>query len=203
MSENQNRESSNLLKYNDMTSQQLQELLRLDSETPNHEGTDTEETLYIMEVLAERKKDSFTDEKALRSWETFQRDYLDTQDEDDVPNVIPMPSRKRSGVRRWAAAAAAVVLLIGIPITAVALNLGKLWNTDLMWKDGQFSFQTEEPAIPTKDNCEFLQVLSDHGVDPSIVPSRILDRYTLKRITVDKEYEQKAYTATYNKPRKR
>ncbi len=197
MSENQNRESSNLLKYNDMTSQQLQELLRLDSETPNHEGTDTEETLYIMEVLAERKKDSFTDEKALRSWETFQRDYLETQDEEDVPNVIPMPSRKRSGVRRWAAAAAAVILLISIPITAVALSSKKLWNADFVWKNGHFSFQAEDPAIATKDNCEFLQALSDHGVDPSIVPSRILERFDLKEISICEDTEFRSYIAVY------
>ncbi len=197
MSENQNRESSNLSKYNDMTSQQLQELLRLDSETPDNGGMDIEEILYIMEVLAERKKDSFTDEKALRSWETFQRDYLDTQDEEDVPNVIPMPSRKRSGVRRWAAAAAAVVLLIGIPITAVALSSKKLWNADFVWKNGHFSFQAEDPAIATKDNGAFLQALSDHGVDTSVVPSRILERYVLKEIDIHESSEKNWLVAAY------
>ena len=197
MSENCSREGVDFSKYDAMTSQQLQELLRLDSEAPNDGGTDTEEILYIMEVLAERKKDSFTDEKAFESWEVFQRDYLDAEDDEDTPNVVPMPSKKSSRVRRCAAVAAAVVLLISIPITAVALNLGKLWNTDLVWKDGQFSFQTEKPAIATKDNHEFQQALSNHGVDPSIVPSRILDRYDLKKITIDEEYERKVYKATY------
>lgn len=197
MSETQSRESSNLSKYDAMTSQQLQELLRLDSETPNNGGTDTEEILYIMEVLAERKKDSFSEKKALESWESFQRDYLDTQDEEDVPNVIPMPSRKRSWVRRWAAAAAAVVLLIGIPIGVVAMNSGKLWDAKLIWHNGHFCFEKEKPAIPTKDNRVFLQELSDHGMDPSIVPSRILDRYVLKKIDVHESSEKNSLVATY------
>lgn len=196
MSGNQNRESSNLSKYDAMTSQQLQELLRLDSETPNNGGTDTEEILYIMEVLAQRKKDSFTDKKALESWESFQREYLDAED-DEEPNVVPMPSKKTSWARRWAAVAAAVVLLISIPITAVALNWGKLWDAKLVWHDGHFSFETEKPTIPTKDNREFLQVLSDHGVDPSIVPSRILDRYVLKKIDVQESSKKNCLVATY------
>ena len=197
MSETQSRESRKFSKYDAMTTQQLQELLRLDSMAPNNVGTDTEEILYIMEVLAERKKDSFTDEKTLESWETFQRDYLDTQDEEDVPNIIPMPSRKRTGVRRWAAVAAAVILLIGIPIGVVAMNSGKLWDTKLVWHDGHFSFETEKPTIPTKDNCEFLQVLSDHGVDPSIAPSKILDRYNMNKITVHESTEAKRFVVAY------
>lgn len=197
MSENQNRESSNLSKYNSMTSQQLQELLRLDSETPNNGGADTEEILYIMEVLAQRKKDSFTDKKALESWESFQRDYLDAEDEEESSNVVHMPSRKASWARRWVAVAAAVVLLIGIPITAVALNLEKLWNTNLVWKDGQFSFQPEDPAIATKDNCAFLQELSNHSVDASIVPSRIPERYFLEKIAVDEYTNTNVYVAIY------
>lgn len=197
MSENRSREGVDFSKYDAMTTQQLQELLRLDSEAPNNGAADTEEILYIMEVLAERKKDTFSDKKALESWESFQRDYLDAEDEEDVLPVISMPSKKASWVRRWAAVAAAAFLLISIPITAVALNAEKLWNTGLVWKDGQFSFQPEEPAIATKDNHEFQQALSDHGVAPSIVPSRIPERYFLEKVAVDEYTDINIYVATY------
>lgn len=206
MSETQNRESSNLSKYNSMTSQQLQELLRLDSETPNNGGTDTEEILYIMEVLAQRKKDSFTDKKALESWESFQRDYLDAEDEEETSNVVPMPSRKASWARRWAAAAAVIVLLLGIPITASAVNWKEMWNAVVVWAGETFSFKVEDPSeandpattgISTKDNHEFQQALKSYGVDATIVPSQIPDRYFLNNIVANDEYEKEIYTAIY------
>lgn len=206
MSGNQNRESSNLSKYNSMTSQQLQELLRLDSETPNNGGTDTEEILYIMEVLAQRKKDSFTDKKALESWESFQRDYLDAEDEEETSNVVPMPSRKASWARRWAAAAAVIVLLLGIPITASAVNWKEMWNAVVVWAGETFSFKVEDPSeandpattgISTKDNHEFQQALTSYGVDASIVPTRIPDRYFLDDIAVYEDTDKNIYIATY------
>lgn len=206
MSENQNRESENLSKYNDMTSQQLQELLRLDSETPNHEGTDTEEILYIMEVLAQRKKDSFTDKKALESWESFQRDYLDAEDEEETSNVVPMPSRKASWARRWVAVAAVIVLLLGIPITASAVNWKEIWNAVVVWAGETFSFKVKDPSeandpattgISTKDNHEFQQALSSYGADATVVPSGIPDRYFLEDIAVYKTVDKNTFIATY------
>ena len=206
MSETQSRESSNLSKYDAMTSQQLQELLRLDSETPNNGGTDTEEILYIMELLAQRKKDSFTDKKALESWESFQRDYLDAEDEEETSNVVPMPSRKASWARRWVAVAAVIVLLLGIPITASAVNWKEIWNAVVVWAGETFSFKVKDPSeandpattgISTKDNHEFQQALTSYGVDASIVPTQIPDQYFLDEITVRETPEKSIYIATY------
>lgn len=195
MSETQSRE--NFSKYDAMTTQQLRELLRQDSREPTSSATAPEEILYIMEALAAREKDSFPEERAMGSWKAFQQDYLDAQDEEAEPGVTPAPSRKRTWMRRWAAAAAAVVILISIPLAAVALNPKKIENTKLVWKDGSFYFQPEAPAIATKDNGALLQALSDHGVDPSIVPSRILERYDLKEVAIYEGPEKEIYMAIY------
>ena len=45
-----------LAKYDAMTSEALEEILRLDSEAPEEQGLDAECLLYIMELLAERKR---------------------------------------------------------------------------------------------------------------------------------------------------
>ena len=58
MSENQNRRVGNLSKYDAMTTEELEEILRLDAEAPQEQESDIEMILYIMEVLAKRKRNN-------------------------------------------------------------------------------------------------------------------------------------------------
>ena len=53
MSETNNRSYS---KYDSMSTEQLQEVLRLDAHQREGEGMDTEELFYVMEVLTVRRK---------------------------------------------------------------------------------------------------------------------------------------------------
>lgn len=206
MSDNQNRKSRDFSKYDTMTTQQLRELLRLDSEAPDDGGTDTEELLYIMEVLADRNKDSFTGKTALEAWESFQRDYLDVEDdsESEIPDKVAGTTPKPSGLRRWLAAAAVIALLIGIPVTASALNWEEVWHAIVTWAGETFSFGTEntpEDEKPKPDNFneyESLQkTLSMVNEDPAIVPVWIPERYTSEKIDILESPEKKIYVATY------
>lgn len=82
MSENRNRDYS---KYDDMTTEELEEILRLDASAPDGEDSDTELLLYVMEVLANRRKNmNITGKTALEAWESFQQNYLDEECSEDV-----------------------------------------------------------------------------------------------------------------------
>ena len=77
MSENQCRDYS---KYDDMMSEDLEEILRLDVSAPDGEDSDTELLLYIMGVLASRRKNNSNGKTAQQAWESFQQNYLPDAD---------------------------------------------------------------------------------------------------------------------------
>ena len=56
MSNNHDRRSRDYSKYDSMSTEQLQEILRLDAHQNDGEGMDTEELFYIMEVVTKRRK---------------------------------------------------------------------------------------------------------------------------------------------------
>ena len=58
MSENQIRGNGDLSYCDTMTTEELEEILRLDAEMPEGQESDTDKILYIMEVLAERKRNN-------------------------------------------------------------------------------------------------------------------------------------------------
>ena len=60
MSENQNCGIGDLSQFDVMTTEELEEILRLDAEMPEGQESDTEKILYIMEVLAQRNKQNRT-----------------------------------------------------------------------------------------------------------------------------------------------
>lgn len=49
--------SKDYSKYDRMSTESLEELLRLDAELPDGEGPDIDEILYISEVIAKREKE--------------------------------------------------------------------------------------------------------------------------------------------------
>lgn len=73
MSKIQNRDFS---KYDNMTTESLEEILRLDASAADGDATDTGLLIHIMEVLASREKSNSTGKSALEAWESFQQDYM-------------------------------------------------------------------------------------------------------------------------------
>ena len=67
-------------KYDEMSTESLEELLRLDAESPDGEEVDIDEILYILDVIVKRDREHPTgrypevDVKA--AWEEFQTEYL-------------------------------------------------------------------------------------------------------------------------------
>ena len=55
MSEDQNRGSRDFSRYDAMTTEDLEQILRSDASAPMEQETDTELILHVMEVLANRR----------------------------------------------------------------------------------------------------------------------------------------------------
>lgn len=159
-------------KYDDMSTESLEELLRLDADLPDGEESDVDEILYISEVIAKREREHPNDRCSKAdvdaAWETFQTKYLPYVtdgrslydfDDDEPGNTkalapdMPSPSgNKRISMRgrrflgRMASIAAAIALLIGI-MTATAYAMGfDLWGVIAQWTKDTFTFVAESNA---------------------------------------------------------
>lgn len=201
MSGNQDRGTWDFSKYDAMETEELEEILRLDSEAPEGQESDTEVLLYVMEVLANRRNANNTGKTAQQAWESFQQQYLpDTEEGLEYTSE----TKKRSWLPRMIAAAAVVALLVGIPLTASAFGWGEFWNAVAKWAKETFSFisgediQVSEPE--TDDTLQYTslqQLLSEARDEVALVPTWIPERFELEDIWVDEDPVRKAYVAFY------
>ncbi len=206
MSENQSR--NDYSQYDSMTTEELEEILRLDAESPEGQATDEELLLYILEVLASRKQNSSNPgNTAQQAWESFQKNYLPAEEETITPvTQTVQPANKPSHwLRRALAAAAVIVVLISIPLTARAFSWEELWDAVAKWAKETFSFVSSEDAQLTEPNAENIdqytslqQALAETNRDPKLVPTWIPEGYILQDITIDETPMQKNYNAYYH-----
>ncbi len=199
MSENQNRGSMDLAKYDSMETQELEEILRLDAQMPKGQESDGELILHIMEVLAKRKS-SHTGKTALEAYESFKQNYMPETEPDE--SAVPVKTKKcRSRWLRSLTAAAAVlaVLLVG-SVTASAFGFN-IWKTVVQWTQETFHFgewgeSDSDNNLPYKS----LQEALEKGNTPSwLVPTYIPDGYRLMDIKTEQTPVKKRYTAIYTK----
>lgn len=201
MSENRNRDYS---KYDSMTTEKLEEILRLNVSAPEGDETDTELLLYVMGVLANRRNNSIG-KTALEAWESFQQNYLSEEEEcsEDIPGYH---SRQTTlpWLHRMVAAVVVIVLLVSIPITAKAFEWENLWEVIARWAKETFSFvssddaEYSEPAIV--DDLEYtslMDMLERNNRSSDMVPTWIPEGYLLERIEKDATPVQEIYKAFY------
>lgn len=203
MSEKQNCSARDFSKYDTMETQELEAILRQDAEATNEQESDTEKILYIADVLASRENAKSTGNSAQIAWESFEKNYLPMED-DSVEHTTkrkPVPS----WVRRLTAAAAVLVLLIGLSATAAnAFGWEDIWNAVAKWAKETFSFVSDgetlstEPSEADSRQYESLQqLLAEADKESNFVPTWVPDGYELVDITVDENPMQKVYVAFY------
>jgi hypothetical protein len=199
MSENLNRDFS---KYEAMETKELEEILRLDAEAPEGAQTDTELLLYILEVLASRNNtESITENKAQKAWESFERNYMPEECQNPVARKKSVP-----WLRRLAATAAAVALLIVIPFSTKALTLEEIMEIFARWAKETFSFVSSgnaEISEPISDDgrsfSSLQEMLQASNRDASIVPTWIPDGFVLDSTEKIITPAQETYVARYVK----
>ena len=206
MSESRSRGTRDFSKYDAMDTQTLEEILRLDAESPEGSGSDTELLLYVMGVLADRRHENNAGKTAQEAWESFQQNY--------APEKARSEGKKSAGkgirwLRRLTAAVAAVVLVVLLPLTAEAFSWKDVWNVVAKWAKETFSFvgsdvaTVNEPVPDYDGECTSLQeLLRKNKIDPSIVPTWIPDGFALGRIEKDVTPTQEIYRAFYSNDNK-
>ena len=200
MSENMNRGSRDFSKFDTMETEELEEILRLDVEAPEEEETDTELLLYVMEVLAERRKNAnITGNNAQDAWKSFEENYMP----ESIPETRSKPA-PTCWVRRVIAIAAILALVILIPVSAKAMKLDELWNVVAKWAKETFSFvssgdtDVEEPDPDDQDDFSSLkEILQKNKQDASIVPSWVPAGFVLEKVEADITPVQEVYRAFY------
>lgn len=197
MSEKLNRDFS---QYETMKTEELEEILRLDAEAPEGAQSDTDLVLYILEVLASRRNtNNIAGNTAQDAWESFQQNYM--PEESQKPKGTKKPVL---WMRKLAAAAAVVALLIFIPISARALTLEEMWDIIARWAKETFSFvssgnaEVSEPmSDDTRDFASLQELLQKGNCDPSIVPTWIPEGFALDKIEKDSSPIREIYTVRY------
>lgn len=188
-------------KYDEMTTEALEEILRLDTENTEGQESDVETLLYITGVLAERrKKNGQTGNTAQEAYEIFKQHYMPEKD-----NIDPVPSKenKPKTLRpRWmhglVAAAAALAILIGGSVTAKALGVD-VWKAVVQWTQDTFHFGNWGSSC-SNSNLTFntLQEALKEGNTPTwLAPTWIPDDFKLVDITLEQTPRQKVYRAKY------
>lgn len=199
MSENQNRGNIDFAKYDSMATEELEELLRLDAEIPEGQESDTDKILYIMEVLAERKRNSsHAGKTALEAYESFKQNYMPETDH----NESTVPAKTKRGCPRWArgltAAAAVLAILLAGSVTAKAFGFN-IWKAVIQWTQETFHFGDWGDSNPDNNRSySSLQEALEQGNVPAwLVPTYVPEGFSLTEINVEQTPIKKIYTARY------
>ena len=190
MSDQINREIRDFSKYDAMETAELEEILRLDAEAPEGEESDTDQILYIMGILARRRKQS-DGKTAQEAYESFLMHYLPGE-EGMLTRFRRMKPRRAavSQLRRLAAVAAVLVIVI-LGTVSVKVRSAEIWRVTPKWTRGSFWLDVEgmpsaQPTGSGETECyTSLQDAVDQVLDPSVrVPTWIPEGYELGEIKV-------------------
>lgn len=182
-----------------LSTEELEQILRQDAEAPEEQETDTDFLLEVMEVLAERNRENaHTPKTAEEAWESFQKHYAPKSGSSrSAQSVCPW-------IRRLVAAVAALVLILCIPVTARAFGWEELWDVVARWAKETFSFvsgdaeRVSEPSSTYDGEYTSLQDLLKRSNRPyDMVPTWIPDGFVLKKVEKDITPEIEMYRAVY------
>ena len=201
MSDNQNRGTVDYTKYEAMTTEELEEILRLDAEMPQGQESDTDTILYIMEVLAERKRNSsHTGKTALEAYESFKSNYMPETDNDTVPEKMPAKTRGRAPcwIRSLTAAAIALAILITGTVTADAMGFD-IWKAVVQWTQETFHFGQggKSDANNSREYSSLKEALEQGNTPAWLAPTHIPEGFSLTDIKAEQNPMRKKYTAVY------
>lgn len=185
-------------KYDSMSTEELQEILRKHAHDELQIVLDTEELFYIMEVLEDRKNKTpeQADEATEEAYAIFRKHYL------------PKKTQKSfvTGLLRCAAVIALVlVVLFAASTTAQAFGVD-VWDKFAVWTQEIFHFadgtQTTEATPPEKENnlelASLQDALSQYSIDEKIAPTWLPEGYVNKDLSIMNSPRERTIRAIYD-----
>lgn len=205
MSEKQNRGIGNLSKYDTMTTEELEEILRLDAQAPQEQESDTEMILYIMEVLAERNRNyGHTGKTAQEAFESFKQNYMPETDHIETAyspkndDSAKTNKKRLHWLRTLSATAAVLAIIILGSITAQAFGVN-IWEAVVKWTQETFHFGQWGNSDPNDNlSYESLQEALELGeITTPLAPTWFPTGYELVDIKIEQTPLKKTYQAKY------
>lgn len=205
MPENNNRSQWDFSRYDSMSSEDLAQLLRLDSETPEGNGLDIDTLLYITGVLAEREKPNHTGKTAQQAWIAFQENYMPSEREvRKAASDTKMSKTRKPWIRCAIAVAAILLIMVFLPRTVKAVNWEELWNAVASWASETFSFiRNDQPDVDNPDTHNtrqydsLEQALAETNRENCLIPTWFPEGYVFDDVTVDETPVQRNYVGLY------
>lgn len=203
MSGNFDRRTRNFSKYDSMSTERLQEILRLDAHRTDGVEMDTDELFYIMEVLADRRRkdSSYTGKTVEQAYKTFRKHYLPEEEATSTSHkMIIMPAWMRRAV--VVAAVLAILLTTTLSVDANGFNL---WGRVAIWTEEFFRFEDEtqvtRPSDPNMNNALDFSSLQDaldaHNISYRLAPTWLPFGYELTDIVVTESPKEISIYADY------
>lgn len=208
MPDNNQRRDSEFAKYDAMSTEELQQILREDASKPVGEESDSQALFYIMEVLAKRRKERNEGKSAAEALESFKKNYY-TEAETTSDSESAAVTRKRISTGRWrrglvAAVAAICILIVGNSITASALGFD-LFEIIAKWTQETFHWgyagQIEETNAPSHEYsnpfASLYEALAKQNIPTELVPTWMPDGYQEGEIKTYETPNQRQVYANY------
>ena len=207
MPDTRNRRDDEFAKYDAMSTEELQQLLREDASKPVGEESDTDVLFYVMEVLAKRRKERNEGKSPEEALESFKKHY-NTENEISSDSERVPAAPKRSSIGHWMkgliAAAAVFAFVIGGSLTANAMGFD-LWEVIAKWTQETFHFGYAGDTIETNaPSPEYMQpyaslqeALDDYKITANLVPCWIPDGYVEVEVNTEDTPLQRRIFAKY------
>lgn len=206
MSEMNSRES--YPRYDEMSTEQMREILRKHAHGELEKEPDTEELFYIMEVLANRESENPA--KQLKSteeaYETFVKHYAPEMAE-EKPILFP---KRGAGATRWMKRVA-VVAVVFLALTTAAVSAKAFapdfWEKVAIWTREIFRFENVVSGTQGKDpenkyNQELdslREALGQHNVSEGLMPNWLPEEYSCIDVNVQESPKARSIFAIYDK----
>ncbi len=189
-------------KLEQMSEEELRQILREDASNLEKEDTDMEWILRAMEVLATRRKEQGEGTSPAEAMVSFNENYCTSESD----YLISEKSKGTVGQRpaglwkRLAAVAAVLVLAVSLgAVTASAWNFN-LWDVICRWTKETFFFGTfgEETVRNGQAPCASLQAaLDENMITQKLVPTWLPDGYVEDFIDIQESPKQRSVCARY------
>lgn len=175
-----------------MSTEELEELVELDSSLEDGEGLSNNELLTICKILAEREREDggYSDSDIQAAKERFYRDYYPNkspvsvwdfgEDKDETPERRTVRSvRPRRFIRSAIAAAIAVTVLLALSITAYAGGFKAIatWTKETFNLSWSSSGEAGTPAEIPEILSELKEGMEEVGIPTELLPTYFPEGY--------------------------
>ena len=212
MPNQKNRGNSDFSKYDRMSDEELEEILRLDLE--NTEGTESDDDLilYIMGVLADRDHTEPM-KSAEEAFESFKENYYpleegSSQNREESVTVEHGPKKNRK--KRWvhgsivAAAMMALVLFTSVSASAFKFDLwGELvkWTEEVFHFGSNFQIHQEEPFEEDTEFNSLIEAMEKKKISTDVIPAWLPEEYRFYNLYIDENPKSITIHSEFKNPK--